>query len=115
MCRERDKAEKIEYAEESAEDSIPQKFYVPRKEVCMSKLNCWEYKNCTGKAGACPALTAEKFDGVNSGKNGGRICWYCRATLTDRKERGPQAVECARCGFYSEVEKDEGSKFIVFF
>lgn len=85
----------------------------------MSKLNCWEYKNCscietTGKE-ACPALIAEKFDGINSGKNGGRICWYAKATLSDRKDRGPQAGKCAECGFYSMVEKEEGSKLIVFF
>lgn len=81
----------------------------------MSKLNCWEYKNCGGREGVCPAQNAEKFDGINSGKNGGRICWYAKATLSDRKERGPQATKCSQCGFYNEVEKEEGSKLIVFF
>ncbi len=81
----------------------------------MSRLNCWEYKNCGGREGFCPAMTAEKFDGINSGKNGGRICWYAKATLSDRKERGPQTTKCAQCSFYNEVEKEEGSKLVVFF
>jgi hypothetical protein len=89
----------------------------------MSKLNCWEYKNCnkicSGSAAdgkeACPVTKAEYFHGINSGKNGGRMCWYAKKTLSDRKDKGPQAAKCSQCGFYNEVEKEEGSKLVVFF
>ncbi|HMK50624.1 MAG TPA: hypothetical protein VK435_11270 [Thermodesulfovibrionales bacterium] len=81
----------------------------------MSKLNCWEYKNCGGGTDRCPAMTSDKFDGVNNGKNGGRICWYARDTMADRKEKGPQAAKCAECGFYNQVEREEGQNLVVFF
>ncbi len=81
----------------------------------MSKLNCWEYKNCGGRDGQCPAMTMENLDGINSGKNGGRICWYAAASRAAGAERGPQATKCAECGFYNQVEREEGSKLQVFF
>ena len=81
----------------------------------MSKLNCWESQYCIGCDGNCPARKAEKFDGINSGKNGGRICWYAAATMSDRAGKAAHARKCAECGFFSQVEKEEGSNLVVFF
>ncbi len=78
----------------------------------MSKLNCWEYKNC-GKSD-CPSKKAERFDGFNCGKNGGRICWYSNYLASGGKEKGTQVQKCSECKYFDVVEKEEGSKFVLF-
>lgn len=78
----------------------------------MSKLNGWEYHNC--QTLDCPARTAVSFDGFNSGKNGGRICWYVKSLSLDRKAKGEQAQKCKECGFYDVVAKEEGSNLTIF-
>lgn len=79
----------------------------------MSKLNCWEYKNCDRNT-VCSCKTAERFDGFNSGRNGGRICWYVKAITSGKAEKGAQSQKCSGCNFYDVVEKEEGSKLTVF-
>ena len=76
----------------------------------MSKLNGWEYHNCQNTD--CPARKAESFDGFNSGKNGGRICWYVKSIALDRKAKGEQAQKCKECGLirkypYSHMSSNE--------
>ena len=78
----------------------------------MSKLNGWEYHNCTNLD--CPARKAERFDGFNSGKNGGRICWYVKSITSGRKEKGAQAQKCAECNFFQLVAKEEGPNLTIF-
>jgi hypothetical protein len=78
----------------------------------MSKLNGWEYHNCTNID--CPARKAERFDGFNSGRNGGRICWYVKSISSPRKERCEQSKKCAECKFFDFVAKEEGSNLTIF-
>ncbi len=48
----------------------------------MKKINCWKYKKCgqepggnkVYELGVCPAATNSTANGINGGKNGGRIC-----------------------------------------
>jgi hypothetical protein len=55
----------------------------------MPKKNCWEVKQCgrepggskTADMGVCPAAADSSSDGVNGGKNGGRICWALAGTF----------------------------------
>ena len=62
----------------------------------MTRLNCWEFKNCVrnldgGNAvelGVCPAAVAKVFHGIN----GGRYCWgiagtLCGGTVQERLRR----------------------------
>ena len=79
----------------------------------MSKLNCWEYhQGCDNPD--CPSKKAERFDGINCGKNGGRICWYANYLASGGKKRGEQVKKCSECKYFNVVEKEEGSKFTLF-
>ena len=57
----------------------------------MARQNCWEFFGCgreTGgekvrELGECPASTDASADGLNNGKNAGRICWAVAGTLCD--------------------------------
>ena len=62
----------------------------------MSSLNCWEAKKCerqpggakVSELGVCPVTTTSKVNGVNGGKNGGRVCWAIAGTLCGGKVQG---------------------------
>ncbi len=61
-----------------------------------AKQNCWEMKKCgrepggvkTPELGLCPASTDKTADGLNGGKNGGRICWAVTGTFCGGKIQG---------------------------
>lgn len=88
----------------------------------MFKKNCWEIKNC-GRApggekvkelGVCAAATDTAVSGLNSGKNGGRICWAIVGTLCGGKRQGTFAekkVTCITCDVYKLVKQEEGNLF----
>ena len=50
--------------------------------MVQNRLNCWEFLKCgrepggekADRLGICPAAADVSFDGINSGKCGGRIC-----------------------------------------
>jgi hypothetical protein len=85
----------------------------------MKKKNCWEFKNCgkhkSGVDGSSPCQVPKMsmYDGVNGGKNGGRVCWI----ITDSACDGGVQVTfhhkletCAACDFYKTVKEEEGGK-----
>ena len=85
-------------------------------------LNCWEVKKCgreTGgpqavQLGVCPAASTKTADGVNGGKNGGRICWAVTGTLCGGKVQGTFAqkrLSCMSCEFFKQVKTEQGSRF----
>jgi hypothetical protein len=87
----------------------------------MMKLNCWEIKKCgkeiNGKnpevSYACPAASDESSDGINGGKNAGRICWAVAGTFCDCETQGNLAQKidsCMTCDFFKQVKSEEGSK-----
>ena len=82
------------------------------------KLNCWEFEKCGREPGGtkiteydvCPAATETSVDGINGGKNGGRICWAIAGTLCNKKIKGTFAKEkfsCLNCDFFRLVNKEE--------
>jgi tRNA A-37 threonylcarbamoyl transferase component Bud32 len=84
------------------------------------KLNCWDYFNCGRELsgdnacefGVCPAARDQSFDGINSGKNGGRICWAVTGTFCDGKKQGSYIEKrstCIECDFYKSVRNEEGT------
>jgi hypothetical protein len=88
------------------------------------KLNCWEYKKCgrepggakVSELGVCPSTTETGVDGVNSGKNGGRVCWVVAGTFCRGKVQGTLAQKlssCLTCDFYKLVADEEEEKFVV--
>lgn len=84
--------------------------------------NCWEFKKCgrepnganVAELGECPATTEKTTDGLNGGKNGGRICWAVTGTFCGGKVQGSFAekqVSCMTCDFFSEVKKHSNGNF----
>ena len=62
--------------------------------------------------GVCPAVTDFRRDGLNGGKNGGRVCYTIPGTLCGGKIQGIYASkkeECRQCRFYRLVEMEEGA------
>jgi hypothetical protein len=81
--------------------------------------NCWEFKNCgrepggdnAEQLGVCPAATDSSSNGLNGGKNGGRICWAIAGTLCDGAVQGTYAqkrLTCLSCDFFNVVEDEQG-------
>jgi len=88
----------------------------------MVKENCWEVKKCgrtaggakVAELGVCPAATDASAEGLNGGKNGGRICWAITGTFCGGKVQGSFAqkqVSCMGCDFFQKVKQEEGIKF----
>ena len=91
----------------------------------MAKQNCWEFKQCgrepgganAEEMGICPAATDALYDGLNEGKNAGRICWAVAGTFCDGNVQGTFAqkrVSCQSCSFLQSLKEDEGVSFIMF-
>lgn len=88
----------------------------------MEKINCWEFKKCgREKAGSkkdapglCPAAGERELNGINAGKNGGRVCWAIVGTLCNGKVQGTfdsKLKSCLNCDFYYLVRREEGDAF----
>ena len=94
------------------------------------KLNCWEVMACGrepgGKkaleSGTCPTAVDKSFDGIHSGKCGGRVCWAVEGTLCGDCQQGSFAekrASCLECDFFQMVQEEEGvadrqTKFLQF-
>lgn len=90
-----------------------------------TRMNCWEVKKCcrtdggekVAEMGACPAANDMSYEGVNGGKNGGRVCWAITGTLCGGKVQGTFAqkrVSCMTCDFFIKVKEEESQKFELF-
>jgi hypothetical protein len=98
--------------------------------MASNTLNCWEFMKCgrepnggcTDVLGVCPAAMDKTFDGINRGKNAGRICWAVAGTSCGGSIQGSFAEKresCTTCPFYREVQEQEGqhnlhTKFLKF-
>lgn len=89
-----------------------------------SSRNCWEVMMCgrepggsrAAEIGVCPAAIERFADGLNHGRNGGRICWSVAGTLCQEKVQGSFAQKrdnCLACPFFNEVKEQEGTDFTV--
>jgi eukaryotic-like serine/threonine-protein kinase len=86
--------------------------------MAQKKINCWEFKKCNRQPGGsnvedfgvCPAAVDSSFNGINNGKNAGRICWAVAGTCCEGKVQGTFAEKrrsCVTCDFYQHVQKQE--------
>ena len=82
--------------------------------------NCWEFKKCgrepgggkVGELGTCPAAAISTGNGINGGKNGGRICWAVTGTFCGGKIQGTFAekeISCMTCEFFKKVKEEVGA------
>ena len=87
-------------------------------EGLLLKQNCWEFLKCgrepggekADKSGICPASTDTSVDGLNGGKNGGRMCWTISGTFCEKKIHGifaKRQLSCRSCNFFKKVKKEE--------
>ncbi|MFQ6103383.1 MAG: two-CW domain-containing protein [Candidatus Glassbacteria bacterium] len=90
------------------------------------RLNCWEFKKCgrepggenVAELGVCPASIDSSCDGLNGGKNGGRICWSIAGTLCEGITEGTFARKfetCMECDFFMKVMGEENHKSFRWF
>jgi len=90
----------------------------------MSKPNCWEIKKCGREAGGtrcsdmgvCPASTDTSSNGINNGKNAGRLCWAIAGTCCDGKVQGDfaqKSVSCMYCEVFKQVKEEEGPENFI--
>ncbi|HRU39674.1 MAG TPA: hypothetical protein P5511_07330 [Candidatus Goldiibacteriota bacterium] len=88
----------------------------------MPLMNCWEFMECqrepggikSGELGVCPASIAAELNGINKGKNGGRICWEIAGTMCESGPKGTFAQkfhECHVCPFFSLVKAEQDTEF----
>ena len=82
------------------------------------KLNCWEVKQCGQEAGGrnvttlgvCPVALASDCNGVNGGRNAGRVCWAVAGTLCGGQVQGyfaQKLANCYLCEFFQQVRAEE--------
>ena len=83
------------------------------------RVNCWEVLKCGREGGGaqehldgpCPAAVDHDADGVNSGTNGGRVCWAISGTFCGMQVEGfgaARLVSCFSCTFFNQVLQEEG-------
>ena len=56
------------------------------------------------------AISNQESDGINNGKNGGRVCWALVGTLCGGEIQGEFASKmdsCIKCDFYHAVSSEE--------
>jgi hypothetical protein len=80
------------------------------------KINCWEYQDCgcgPGSPELCPATTDSTCDGLNGGKNAGRLCWTIRGAPCKSDVTGllDPIGSCISCEFFLRVKREEGEDF----
>jgi hypothetical protein len=86
----------------------------------VGKMQCWDFKQCgrelgglkVAEFGVCPASKDVSSTGLNSGQNGGRICWAVTGTFCGNKVQGTFAqkeLSCMNCDFYKKVQAEEGT------
>ncbi len=93
----------------------------PRQRRIKPRQNCWEFKKCgrepggvnAAERGVCPASQETNIDGLNFGKNGGRICWAIAGTFCGEVEPAGdfarQLLSCMDCDFFKKVQAEEGT------
>lgn len=88
------------------------------------KKNCWEVKQCGREPGGnnidtlgvCPAAQDVSSDGMNGGKNGGRICWAISGTFCKGEVQGIFAMKiesCLHCEVFKAISEEEGASFVM--
>lgn len=87
--------------------------------MAKERRNCWEHMKCgrqpggdkVAELGICPAAADASYDGIHSGKCGGRICWAVAGTFCGGRTQGSFADKrgtCLTCDFYKMVQQEEG-------
>lgn len=90
--------------------------------TAQKKEQCWELKNCGRQPGGdkvthlgvCPAAQDASRNGLNGGRNAGRMCWTTAGTFCGGEVQGSFAakvVACLDCEVFARVRQEEGHEF----
>jgi hypothetical protein len=82
--------------------------------MISKKQNCWEYMKCgreprgekVAELGICRTAIKENFNGINFGKNGGRMCFAVAGTYCTGEADCTFAKKLASskdCSFYETL------------
>ena len=93
--------------------------FLKRIKSLTDRLNCWEFNKCGREVdgsnvempGICPSAIDDSYNGLNGGKNGGRICWAVAGTFCEGKVQGSfvkKLGSCLKCDFLKIVLEEEG-------
>ncbi len=88
------------------------------------KKNCWEFKGCGRQPGGkqendkdkCLVPLLAMYDGINDGKNGGRVCWLIAGSACDgglQTTFSHKLKSCVKCDFYKSVVEQEGANITL--
>ncbi|MDA8240856.1 MAG: hypothetical protein M0Z67_10865 [Nitrospiraceae bacterium] len=87
------------------------------------KKNCWEVKGCGQQRRGhknslvkCPVPEMTSADGINDGKNAGRICWLIANTMCKGATESTfeaMITTCGECDFYNLVKAEGGEKVML--
>jgi hypothetical protein len=100
------------------------KMTLPRKKRIKPRQDCWDFKKCgrepggenVAESGVCPVAEDTSLDGINFGKNAGRICWAIAGTFCEEEPLGEfaaQLLSCMDCDFFQKVQREEGTANFV--
>ena len=75
-------------------------------------MNCGRKPNGANadELGVCPASTDTSADGLNGGRNGGRICWAVTGSFCGEDKQGTFAqkkLSCMGCEVFKTVKSEE--------
>ena len=84
--------------------------------------NCWEVQQCgrepgganVGEGRPCPVAVNVRYNAINNGKNGGRVCWTVPGSFCHDGKRRTFAERlsfCVVCDFYRRVKLEEQRGF----
>jgi len=90
----------------------------------MMKQNCWEIMKCGRElernkvkdSSVCPAASDTSCEGINGGKNAGRICWAVAGTFCGGEVQGnfaKKSLSCMSCKVLHLVKYEEDSAFML--
>jgi len=79
-------------------------------------LNCWDFVQCRQGPDSpkpCAVATDLASDGVNGGRNGGRLCWAVVGSLSgnERPFGCAHNTDCLACDFFHLVKSEQGDSF----
>lgn len=79
-----------------------------------ARMNCWEFMGCGDRSKTCPAFNEEHYNGINRGKNAGRVCWAVAGTMCRNHDKLVNYGDCVECEFFNYVHEGEDKNFTIF-
>ena len=91
--------------------------------MLLNKMNCWEFMKCgrqlgggkDAELGICPVSIDSSQDGINGGKNAGRICWTVYRTPCAEAAGMFKMLDCVNCDFFKKSRRKKETISVLWF